>query len=86
MGCAAYIYLIPQVFLSFIEGQHQVMSSAMDHEKPQAVSPHVFDFSGEMSRSTDYSDLQNGQTPPIVDIDEPERVEDRRDRRGENVW
>lgn len=59
----------------------------MDHEKPQAVSPHVYDYStAEMSRSTDYSDLQLGRTPSILDIDEPGQVEERRERQGDNVW
>jgi len=58
----------------------------MDHEKPEAVPPHIYEFSGEMSRSTDYSDLQHGRTPSIIDIDEPEQLEERRERRGENVW
>jgi hypothetical protein len=58
----------------------------MDHEKPQAVSPLVFDFSGEMSRSTDYTDMQHGRTPSLIDIDEPEQVEERRERSGDSVW
>ena len=58
----------------------------MDHEKPEAVSTHIYEFGGEMSRSTDYSDLQHGRSPSIIDIDEPEQLEERRERRGENVW
>lgn len=58
----------------------------MDHEKPQAVSPHLYDFSGEMSRSTEYSEIQHGQTPSIPDVDEAEQIEDRRERSGDNVW
>lgn len=59
----------------------------MDHEKPQAVPQFTIEYgSGEMSRSTDYSDLQHGQTPSIIDLDEAEQVEETRERRGENVW
>lgn len=59
--------------------------SVMDHEKPQAVPLHKLDYS-EMTRSTDYSDLQHGRTPSIIEIDEPEQIEERRDRRGDSVW
>ena len=59
----------------------------MDHEKPQAVSQFTIEYgSGEMSRSTDYSDLQHGRTPSIIDLDEVEQVEETRERRGEKVW
>ncbi|KAH8591067.1 proline-specific permease [Bisporella sp. PMI_857] len=59
----------------------------MDHEKPQAVSHHIIEYgSGEMSRSTDYSDLQHGRTPSIIELDEVERVEETHERRGEHVW
>lgn len=68
--------------------------TAMEQEKRETVSPIVFDYGemsrstdyGEMSRSTDYSDFQHGRTPSIIDIDEPEQVEERLERRGDSVW
>ena len=75
---------------SFWRGEEthvNVYPQAMDHEKPEAVSHHILEYdTGEMSRSTDYSDLQLGRTPSPLDIDEVEQVEERRERRGENVW
>jgi hypothetical protein len=55
----------------------------MDHEKPQAVTPQVFDFGGETTQSTLESDLQYERPPSI---EEPAPVKERRDRRGESVW
>jgi amino acid transporter len=60
----------------------------MDHEKPEAVMPQVFEYGGE-SRSTDYSEFtfQNVRTlTRTPSVDEPEHVEDQRERHGEGVW
>lgn len=62
----------------------------MDHEKPQAVSPEIFEYGGEQHHSLvmsdlapDNSDTLYGQAPSI---DEPENVEERKERRGESLW
>lgn len=55
----------------------------MDQEKPQAVSPQVFDFGVETTQSTQESDLHYERPPSI---DEPAPVKERRERRGESVW
>lgn len=56
----------------------------MDHEKPQAVYPQVFEreFEGAPTQST-------ASPEPMMrapSIDEPEYVEDRKERRGEALW
>lgn len=55
----------------------------MDHEKPQAVSPQVFDFGGEPTQSSYESEMQYERAPSI---EEPTQVKERRERRGESVW
>jgi hypothetical protein len=56
----------------------------MDHEKPQAVSPQVFDFGGEPTQSSYESEMQYEQRAPS--IEEPTQAKERRERRGESVW
>ncbi len=60
--------------------------STMDHEKPQAVFPQVYDFSNEPrsvpSPVTPDIDFLRG-TPSI---EEAVNVEGRRERRGESLW
>lgn len=53
----------------------------MDHEKLQAVAPQVFEYDGPSSTAS--PEPLNIRAPSI---DEPEYVEDRRERRGESVW
>jgi amino acid transporter len=53
----------------------------MDHEKLQAVVPQVFEYDGPSSTTS--PEPLNIRAPSI---DEPEYVEDRRERRGESVW
>jgi yeast amino acid transporter len=55
----------------------------MDHEKPQAVSPQIFEFGGEATQST-YEPEIHYERPPS--IEEPTQVKERRERRGESVW
>ena len=56
-----------------------------DHEKPEAVSPQVFDFNGDPTQSTLESEMiENYGRPPS--IEEPAQVKQRRERRGESVW
>ena len=93
LGCAVHTYLSPcspdrGCQPHFVENTKPLsFLSAMDHEKPQPVSQFTMEFvSGEMSRSTDYSDLQHGRTPSIIDLDEVEQVDETRERRGESVW
>ena len=61
----------------------------MDHEKPQAVSPQVFEY-GEQHNSFVMSDLSpdNSETlyGPTPSITEADNLENRRERRGENLW
>jgi hypothetical protein len=57
----------------------------MDHEKPQAVSPQIFDISGETTQST--YDTGSGliyDRPPSVEESAAEKT--GRERRGESVW
>lgn len=76
-----------RLFNSRFGGNTNVSLSAMDQEKPQALSPRTYDYStGDMSHSTAYSDLQHGRATSIVDIDAPEQMEERRERRGDNLW
>jgi amino acid transporter len=61
----------------------------MDHEKPEAVLPQVFEYGGDQSRSGFDSEFQNVQTltgTRTPSIDEPEFVEDARGRHGDGVW
>ncbi|PGH11512.1 hypothetical protein AJ80_07078 [Polytolypa hystricis UAMH7299] len=55
----------------------------MDHEKPEAVSPHLTEFALEQQTLPDDPDVRHGHN---LYIDEDAQVEDRRDRRGEKVW
>lgn len=62
----------------------------MDHEKPQAVSQQVYEYVGEQHHSLVMSDLAPdneetlyGHTPSI---NEPDNVEEKRERRGESLW
>jgi amino acid transporter len=61
----------------------------MDHEKPEAVLPQVFEYGADQSRSRFDSDFQNVQTltgTRTPSVDEPEFVEDAQGRRGNGVW
>jgi hypothetical protein len=63
---------------------HQIPScflSTMDHEKLQVVVPQIFEYDGPSSTAS--PEPLNIRPPSI---DEPEYVEDRRERRGESVW
>jgi len=65
----------------------------MDHEKPQAVSPQVYEYTGENGEqhtslvmsdlSPDNEETLYGHTPSI---NEPDNVEEKRERRGESLW
>ncbi|KUJ09209.1 proline-specific permease [Mollisia scopiformis] len=55
-------------------------SSTLDHEKPEAVFPQVFEYV-EPTRSPLTPDVEYAPS-----IDEPANVEERRERRGESVW
>ena len=57
----------------------------MEHEDPKAVSPQVFDFSGEPTMSVHDSEMHYGRPPSM---EEPVEVKDQRgrERRGEGVW
>lgn len=59
------------------------MMPQTDYGKPQAVSPQVFDFSGEPTMSVHESDLHDERPPSI---EEPAPVKEKRERRGESVW
>jgi hypothetical protein len=54
----------------------------MDHEKPEALYPQVYEYNGTSIPS-------NPPTPePLrpLSIEEPDQFENRKERRGENVW
>jgi hypothetical protein len=55
----------------------------MDHGKPHAVLPQIFDFSGEPTMSVNDSDLHYDRPPSF---EEPARVIEKRERQGESVW
>ncbi|KAK0105446.1 hypothetical protein ONS96_004833 [Cadophora gregata f. sp. sojae] len=58
-------------------------NSTMDHEKPEVVSPRVFEYLSEATRSPVSPDIEYPRTPSI---DEPGNVDERRDPKGESVW
>lgn len=62
----------------------------MDHEKPQAISPQVYEYGGEQHQSVVMSDLSPDNSETLYrhtpSIDEAENVEDRRERKGESLW
>ena len=55
----------------------------MDHEKPEAVTPQVYEYLSGATRSQVSPDFEYPRTPSI---DEPANVEERKDPRGESVW
>jgi hypothetical protein len=54
----------------------------MDHEKPQALYPHVYEYEATPTQTT--ASPEPMMRPPS--IDELEYVEDRRERRGDSLW
>ncbi|KAG9233712.1 proline-specific permease [Amylocarpus encephaloides] len=54
----------------------------MDHEKPQAVFPQIFEFDSTPTQTT--ASPEPPLRPPSVD--EPAYIEDRKERRGEALW
>jgi amino acid transporter len=67
----------------------------MDHEKPQAVSPQIFEYVGDQHSDHQHNSLVMSDLSPdnsetlyghAPSINEPENVEDRRERRGESLW
>ncbi|EPE34140.1 proline-specific permease [Glarea lozoyensis ATCC 20868] len=54
----------------------------MDHEKPQAVYPQVYEYEATPTQTT--ASPEPMMRPPS--IDELEYVEDRRERRGDSLW
>jgi amino acid transporter len=63
----------------------------MDHEKPQPVASQVYEYNGGEQHtslvmsdlSPDNEDTLYGRTPSI---NEPDNVEEKRERRGESLW
>lgn len=58
-------------------------TSTMDHEKPEAVSPQVYEYLSEATRPPVTPDIEYPRTPSI---NEPPNVDERKDPRGESVW
>ena len=55
----------------------------MDHEKPEVVSPRVYEYLSEETRSPVSPDLDYPRNPSI---EEPEIVDERKDPKGDSVW
>lgn len=58
----------------------------MDHEKAEAISPVIHEYSRSSSNrisSINDAETQVGNDPSL---DEPTQVEDRRERQGESLW
>lgn len=55
-------------------------SSTLDHEKPEAVFPQVFEYV-DTNRSPVTPDIEYAPS-----IDEAAHSEERKERRGESVW
>ena len=57
--------------------------STMDHEKPEVVSPRVYEYLSEATRSPVSPDLDYPRTPSV---DEPGNVDEQKDPKGDSVW
>ncbi|KAL5324908.1 hypothetical protein ACEPPN_006027 [Leptodophora sp. 'Broadleaf-Isolate-01'] len=55
----------------------------MDHEKPEVVSPRVYEYLSEATRSPVSPDIEYPRSPSL---DEPGNVDERKDPKGESVW
>ena len=61
----------------------------MDHEKAEAISPVIHEYS--QSSSQRHSSINDGETQVGFEgfdpsLDEPSRPEERLDRQGESLW